>query len=314
MMPKGLRSLRQRTVSWIMNQGPSNRLASCVLQLACRAKGAKLSAQPAYLSLRNGDREMRLARHHFAYCVDMAARFDIYYSVVEPHDEDGYKVVDYSTPRLQRYCQSGMEFELASFPEEQDSIDDYFRWYTPSPGDIVFDVGAHCGVSSFEFSRRVGPSGRVFAMEPDPINFALLQRNIQRHNLTNVTALQIALSDSNGKALFNSEGTIGSGLVFVFDRPTTGKSIEVETATLEELCHRYGRPAFCKIDIEGAEIEVLRQAAGFLHQTPMHLVLDTHHFVRGQQTTAETENLLRQAGYRVMSSAESGTTTTWAEQ
>jgi FkbM family methyltransferase len=257
---------------------------------------------------------MRLARHHFAYCVDMAARFDIYYSVVEAHTENGLKVVDYSAPRLQRYCKSGIEFELASFPEEQDSIDDYFRWYTPSPGDIVFDVGAHCGVSSFEFSRRVGPSGHVFAMEPDPINFALLQRNIQRHNLTNVTALQIAMSDSNGKDFFNSEGTIGSGLVFVFDRPTTGKCIEVETATLEELCHRYGRPAFCKIDIEGAEIKVLRQAVGFIHQNPMHLVLDTHHFVRGQQTTAETENLLRQAGYRVMSSAESGTTTTWAEQ
>lgn len=313
-MSKGLRALRQAGVSLIMKQGASNRLSMYTLQLACRAKGCTLSAQSTHLSLRNGSREMRLARQHFAYCVDMANRFDIYYSIVEPYDEDGYKVVDYSTPKLQRYCRSGMEFELASFPEEQNSIDDYFRLYTPESGDIVFDVGAHCGVSSFEFSRRVGPDGRVFAMEPDPTNFELLRRNIVRHNLTNVTALQIALSNSNGKAIFNSEGTIGSGLAFVFDRPTTGKSIEVETATLEELCHRHGRPVFCKIDIEGAEIEVLRQATAFLHQTPMHLVLDTHHFVRGKQTTKEAESLLRQAGYRVMSSADSGTTTTWAEQ
>jgi FkbM family methyltransferase len=280
--------------------------------MACRRQGSELLARPTYLALRNGNREMRLATHHFAYCVDMSSRFDIYYSIVEPHEEDGYQVVDYSSPRLQRYRESGMEFELASFPEEQAAIDDYFRWYSPGLGDTVFDIGAHCGVSSFEFSRRVGPTGHVFAVEPDPINFALLQRNILRHNLANVTALQVALSDSNGTASFNSEGTIGSGLVYVFDRPTTGTRIDVETSTFEELCQRHGVPAFCKIDIEGAEIKVLRQATSFLTQTPMHLVLDTHHFVRGVQTTGETERLLQQAGYRVHSSAETGMTTTWA--
>jgi FkbM family methyltransferase len=297
----------------MMSEGPSNRFIFLVLQLACRARGVKLRAYPTYLALRKDKREMRLALHHFTYSVDMSARFDIYYPVVEPHDEGGYQVVDYSSPRLQRYSGSGMEFELASFPEEQEAIEDYFRWYTPGPGDLVFDVGAHCGVSSFEFSRRVGPTGRVIALEPDPTNFALLRRNVQRHNLTNVTLLQVALSDSNGTASFNAEGTIGSGLLSVFDRPTTGAQIEVETATLEDLCKRYSVPNFCKIDIEGAEIEVLRQAGEFLACTPMQMVFDTHHFVRGVQTTAETENMLRQAGYQVFSSAETGTTATWAK-
>jgi FkbM family methyltransferase len=312
MIQTWLRPLRQRIVRWMMSRGPSNKVTFQVLKIACRLQGSELLAYPAYMALRNGNREMRLAPHHFAYCVDMSSRFDIYYSIVEPHEADGYQVVDYSSPRLQRYRESGMEFELASFPEEQEVIDDYFRWYTPGAGDIVFDIGAHCGVSSYEFSRRVGPDGQVFALEPDPINFALLQRNIQRHSLTNVTALQLALSDSNGTASFNAEGTIGSGLVHVFDRPTTGTCIEVETVTLEELCSRCGIPTFCKIDIEGAEIEVLRQAGSLLSRTPMHLVLDTHHFVRGRQTTAETEHLLQQAGYGSFSSAESGTTTTWA--
>jgi FkbM family methyltransferase len=295
-----------------MRKGPSNRLAFRIVQLACRREGKALVRQPAYLALRTGKREMRLALRQFAYCVDMSARFDIYYRAVEPHQENGYHVVDYSSPRLQRYSESGMEFFLASFPEEQSSIDDYFRWYTPKLGDTVFDIGAHCGVSTFEFSRRVGPSGHVYAMEPDPINFSLLQRNVDRHRLTNVTAVPIALSDACGTTRFNSEGTIGSGLVSVFDRPTIGTEIEVETITLEKACKRWGAPAFCKIDIEGAEIQVLRQAGSFLSAEPIHLVLDTHHFVRGVQTTAESEDLLRKAGYRVSSSAESGTTTTWA--
>jgi FkbM family methyltransferase len=295
-----------------MRSGSSNWLSQRLLQFACRRRGATLLYRSSHLALRRGNREMRLAPHHFAYCMDMASRFDIYYSVVQPREQEGYWVVDYSSPRVQRYRGSGLEFELASFPEEQDTIDDYFRWYKPQPGDVIFDVGAHCGVSSFEFSHRVGPSGHVYAMEPDPLSFSLLQRNVARHNLTNVTPIQIALSDSCGTARFNAEGTIGSGLLMVFDRPTTGMQIDVETVTLEEACNRWGMPALCKIDIEGAEIEVLRQARGFLSKTPMHLVLDTHHFVRGVQTTKEVESILQQAGYRVFSSAEHGTTTTWS--
>ena len=298
-------------VGWLMREGSEHVLPFQIVKLAC-APHARLLRRPTYLALRKGNREMRLAPHHFAYTVDMSKRFDMYYSGVEPHLEDGFQVVDYSHPRLQRYCKTGLEFELASFPEEQEAIEEYFRWYKPVAGDTVFDIGAHCGVSSYEFSQLVGDTGRVFAMEPDPINFALLQRNIARHNLTNVTALQMALSDSNGTASFNSEGTIGSGLVYVFDRPTTGNRVEVETVTLEEAFTRFGTPAFCKVDIEGAEIEVLRQAGGFLAKTPTHLVLDTHHFVRGTQTTAECETLLRAAGYKVLSSAENGPTTTWA--
>jgi FkbM family methyltransferase len=312
MLSKHIRSLRQAAVSWLLRKGPSHWLAFRIVQLFCLRRGATLHRRATYLALRVGKKEMRLAPHHFAYCVVMSERFDYYFCVVESNNEDGFEVVDFSSPRLQRYCGTGLEFELASFPEEQAAIDDYFRWYTPGSGETVFDIGANCGVSSYEFSRRVGPTGRVYAMEPDPINFSLLQHNIERHNLKNVTALQIAVSNACGAATFNSEGTIGSGLEYALDRPTTGKKVEVKTVTLEEACRLWGVPNFCKIDIEGAEIEVLRDSVRFLSTHSIQLVLDTHHYVRGVKTTRECEDFLRKAHYRVLSGMESGSTMTWA--
>jgi len=57
---------------------------------------------------------------------------------------------------VQRYAKSGLEFEMASFPEEEDAIEEYFRWYRPKSGDLVFDMGAHCGVSTYWLSKLVG--------------------------------------------------------------------------------------------------------------------------------------------------------------
>ena len=82
---------------------------------------------------------------------------------------------------------NGLEFELSSFPEEMEAISEYFHWYKPSPDDLIFDIGAYCGVTAYHLSRRV-PKGKVYSFEPDPINFELLKRNIERHGLRKCNA------------------------------------------------------------------------------------------------------------------------------
>ncbi|HYZ75565.1 MAG TPA: hypothetical protein VE641_20985, partial [Chthoniobacterales bacterium] len=74
-------------------------------------------------------RVMRIGKKHFVYAPDMAERFEMYFSPVVPTDKDGEQVVDYSTPRLQTYKSNGLQFELASFPEEDEAIEAYFHWY-----------------------------------------------------------------------------------------------------------------------------------------------------------------------------------------
>ncbi len=244
----------------------------------------------------------------------MARRFDEYFGQVAPADRNGQLCVDYSFPHLQRYAGSNLEFEIASFPEEAETIEDYFQWYHPKPGDTVFDIGAYCGVSAYHLSKQVGPTGKVYAWEPDPTSYLLLQRNIERHKLLNVVPIKVAVAGSAGSAQFCSEGALGSCLARHISRATAGRIEDVPTITLQEACERFGVPAFAKIDIEGSEIEVLSSSLAFLKQCSIQFVLDTNHWVGGTLTTSRVEALFRECGYVAESSKASGSMTTWARR
>ena len=62
-------------------------------------------------------------------------------------------------------------------------------------GDVVLDLGANIGYYTLIFARLVGPQGRVFAFEPDPENFRLLERNVKENHYTNVVAINKAVSN-----------------------------------------------------------------------------------------------------------------------
>jgi FkbM family methyltransferase len=255
---------------------------------------------------------MRLAHKHFVYAPDMAERFDLYFSPLVPAEINDISVLDYSRPGiLQTYARSGLQFEMASFPEEDDTIEEYFHWYRPVPGDTVFDIGAHCGVSTYFLSKLVGAGGRVVAFEPDPVNFSLLLRNIERHGLVNVTPLQMAIAGRSANAEFNCEESIGSGLMRHSSRASTGKTILVRTISVQDAFTEWGAPQFCKIDIEGAEIEVISASLEFLRTVRCEFALDTNHRVDGSLTDRRIEKLFVECGYESESS-NSGMKTTWA--
>jgi len=256
---------------------------------------------------------MLLGAKHFVYASDMAEKFELYFCPLVPEERDGLHVLDYSKPgRVQTYKKSGLQFAMASFPEEDDMIEEYFRWYRPKPGDLIFDVGAHCGVSSYHFSKLVGPEGRVVCFEPDPVNFGILRSNIERHGLTNVVAENTAVAAAAGKLAFSSEGTIGSKISTLLTRESAGETVMVTAVTLKDAFERWGVPDFCKIDIEGAEIEVVAASEMVLKQNPTNLALDTSHLkVDGTPTAADVEVLLRGYGYEVASEANP-LLTTWA--
>jgi FkbM family methyltransferase len=282
------------------------------MRVACGRFGANLRFNGDYIDVFKGTRTIRISSRHFPYAFDMSRSFSHYFEQMVPTSDNGTLIVDYSGPQLHRYAASGLEFELSSFAEEASAIDSYFRWYRPKPGDVVFDLGAYCGVSSYYFSQLVGPAGRVYAFEPDPLNFSLLKKNIARHSLANVEALPIAVSANAGYADFLSEGALGSTLSLHSNRESLGAVTRVKTITFEQACLQYGIPNFAKIDIEGAEVDVLTSASEFLISHPIHLTLDTNHSVSGELTNRAVERLLTGCGYDVESSNDFGFMTTWA--
>jgi len=256
---------------------------------------------------------MILSERHLIYAPHLAEHFDNYFSSLVPTVIDGIEVLDYSRPGvLQTYKSSGLQFEMASFPEEGEAIDDYFRWYRLKPGDLAFDIGAHCGVSTYYFSKMVGPKGRVVCFEPDPVNFEILLRNIERHGLTNVSVEKVAIAGERGKLAFSAEGTVGSMLGSLLGRETAGELVEVEAWTLADAFDKFGTPDFCKIDIEGAEVDVIGKSSELLRNRKTNFAIDTNHAKPdGQMTNEDVEALFRSYGYACGSEANPYVTT-WA--
>lgn len=288
--------------------------ARAVLRAICLRNGLRVEFGDTYIDIIKRNRVIRLSKLHAAYLPDMAHSFDHYFTPVLPEVIGNREVVDYSRPRLHTYSDSGLEFELTSLPEETSALEGYFKWYRPQSGDVVFDAGAYCGVSAYHFAKMVGDSGHVYAFEPDSKNYAALKRNIERHGLTNVSALQLGLAGKSGFVDFHAEGALGSGLAQCANRPPAGTVERIETISLDEACGRFGVPAFAKIDIEGAEVEMLEGSREFLRNHAIQFAFDTNHTINGALTSGAVERILIRCGYEATSSASMGFMTTWARK
>lgn len=242
------------------------------------------------------------------YAPDIEQKFfDVFWNCVE---ETRPGVCDFSAPAFHRYRFDGRPYFLPSLPEESPLSLDYLRYYHPTGKDMCFDLGAYAGVNTIYLAQRFG---FVVALEPDPISMSALGTNIRNSDVSNIYRVPLAINTVKGSQLFNSEGTPGASLSDGH-RWTFGTRIEVQTVTMENLIEQYGRPDFIKMDIEGDEARVLEGCASRLHELGTMLAIDTHHFRDGRLTTEDVERCLCNAGYKVVSSDESGVWTTWTTE
>jgi FkbM family methyltransferase len=122
----------------------------------------------------------------------------------------------------------------------------------PLPTGTVVDAGAHVGLFSLVASRR---AERVVSVEPDPINYRVLEINRELNRARNITTLNRALWHEEGSVSFGTTSQTTGGSV------TGGGDLEVQTVTLDGLVETYGPIDLLKIDIEGAEFPVLARSS-----------------------------------------------------
>ena len=136
------------------------------------------------------------------------------------------------------------------------------------PGMIVLDIGANIGVHTLHLAKLVGETGQVLAFEPNPVACEELQRNIALNQLKNVTVLQVALWERDGEELFRfpEDGMEAMGGLINTARFKEDYKAKVETARLDTLLARLDaqKVDFIKIDVEGAELPVLKGAGALL--------------------------------------------------
>lgn len=155
----------------------------------------------------------------------------------------------------------------------------------------IIDCGASYGVSALYFKSRF-PDCTIKAVEADPSTFALLATNIQRHNFSGVTLLNKAVApESNQSVPFYS---LGADIGRLHAGPQDTPPISVQTIGLDDLIE--GSTDFLKIDIEGAETEVLH-AAKKLHLVNQ-IFVEYHSFKDTDQSLSELLEILRINGFR----------------
>ncbi|HZC48982.1 MAG TPA: FkbM family methyltransferase [Nitrososphaeraceae archaeon] len=169
------------------------------------------------------------------------------------------------------YCRINKDdFKIMTIHE-----DDIIKRFTPKEGDIVIDIGAHIGLYTIISSKRVGANGKVVAIEADPSNFEMLKSNIKLNQLTNVTPLNYAVYSKetkvklylpSGESGFTKYNTIMPNWINAQE-----KFVEVNANTLDYLLQlneiRQEEVNWIKIDVEGAEFEVLKGATNVLSKS-----------------------------------------------
>jgi len=156
------------------------------------------------IELRNGARILKISDKHLAYAGDIINNFDFYFNAVEPTLKSGFMVVDYSKPFQHVLKESKTPFYFVSLPEPLETINYYIEKSNLKKGDVVFDLGAYCGVSTWAFANRVGNEGCVYAFEPDPENYEAILKNIALHDLKNVELVKKGVWSSSTQLYFQS--------------------------------------------------------------------------------------------------------------
>ena len=106
--------------------------------------------------------------------------------------------------------------------------------------------------------------GRVYAWEPDDLNYECLLHNIKEHGLANVVPVKKALDSKTGTAKFQMDGTMSAGLHDYLFYADARAARTVETLSMADASGEYGAPVYVKTDIEGAELAVVGGALEFL--------------------------------------------------
>lgn len=174
------------------------------------------------------------------------------------------------------------DFWLAQFPALYLMVEKRRSWLSwdrrvylslVRSGDVVFDIGANVGAHTVLFSHLVGPRGRVLAFEPVPPNVDRLRDTLRRRRrFPNVTVLDVAVGNPGTireKVVISAPaGDLTQASLAVQsagswqDRHDTDQySVSITSLDAELKSSPVQRVDFLKIDVEGAELEVLKGAA-----------------------------------------------------
>jgi len=155
-----------------------------------------------------------------------------------------------------------------------------------SRGECVLDIGANIGYYSILASRLVGAKGQVIAYEANPQIAEQLRLNAIENSCKNVSIYKVAVSDYCGNVSFFVAGHENKGLSSMRDLGGEAEQkIKLPCITIDSMLARIPKASLVKIDVEGAELLVLKGMKELISRDRPSIVFEA------------TETFFRQMGY-----------------
>jgi len=184
----------------------------------------------------------------------------------------------------------------------------YSHRYVPRAGDVVVDVGAGIGEETLIYSKLVGSSGRVIAIEAQPRTFICLEKTVRRNGLANVTTVHSAITDCTQEVFVTDDSQRHLWNTITSDNRAgvrvCGRTLD---SVLEEV--RVGRIDLLKMNIEGAEEPALAGMTGTIARTRFATIA-CHDFIADaggpgrMRTRAAVHAFLEEHGFDIVRRAQ----------
>lgn len=181
---------------------------------------------------------------------------------------------------------------------------DFVRSYTKLLGcQAIVDVGANFGYHSMQFSRILGPEGRVFSFEPQSQNYELLMRNIAHNSIANITPFNKACSSSRATVsmplITDTTTVVNMGDFTLNQTGAASATTDVEAVPLDSMA--FPPIGLMKIDVQGWELSVLQGAKELLQKDRPTLIIEFEEYqlAKTGTTCKNVIDYLRSIGYYI---------------
>jgi FkbM family methyltransferase len=168
--------------------------------------------------------------------------------------------------------------------------DEYYKFTSDKSSPVIYDCGANIGISCLYF-KKLYPTAHVKAFEADPKIAEILSGNLKQNQLSDIEVIPKAVWINNDTIELTSEGADGSSIF------SKGEKIKVPSIRLKELLEKEDKIDLLKIDIEGAESEVLIDCRDSLAKI-QQIFIEYHSHITGKQSLGTILEILTQNGFR----------------
>lgn len=165
-----------------------------------------------------------------------------------------------------------------------------YKFQTDSNVPVIFDCGANIGTSCLYFSQ-IYPHAKIIAFEADPEIAKFLNQNLINNNIKNVEVINKAVWVNNDRVNICIEGADGASIY------SDGNLVSVKAIRLKDAIERENYVDMLKIDIEGAEYDVILDCRDTLGKVK-NIFIEYHSFVNDKQKLSKILGILENNNFR----------------